>query len=349
MRRLSSSLVAAASAAGVLALAGCGTSSAHAVPKDPKGELAASVSNLGDTDTLTTTIKLEIAPGDLQQLAKTSGDTLTADDAAAISSAQMVFEAKTTNGKKLTELKPSDGKATAVSFRVLSKDHTYLELRVISGDLYIKGDVKGMLDLAHKSKAYAQVQAQTANLPAFIKTLVNGGWVSLSGAAAQGLAGQFGVPTGGQSNQQAQSQKMLDDLKRLLNKDVTVTRVGTDDRGDHLRLTGNAKELATDGVQTFSNSVPGAGTALSQAKPQDVPSRQIVVDAWVKDGTLSEISLDLSQFAAKNDPAASKHLPIALTFEQTGDDISKPNDATPVDLTQLGSLMGAFGGGGASG
>ena len=104
------------------------------------------------------------------------------------------------------------------------------------------------------------------------------------------------------------------------------------------------RQLANDGYQTFSSAVPEAGTALSRAKPQDVPNQQIVVDAWVKDGVLSEVSIDLGQFAKKGDAASGHRLPIALAFSQDGVDISKPN-ATPVDLTQLGGLMGALGGG----
>jgi hypothetical protein len=344
MLRRSSTLLAAASAAAVLALAGCGSGSGHSVPNDPKGELTASVSNLGQSDSLTTTVKLEIAPADLQALAKTDGDKLTDADASAISSAQLVVQAHTTNGKDLADLKPGDKNATALSIRGMSKGHTYIELRVVSGDLFIQGDVKGMLDLAHQSKTYTEVKARAASLPPFVKALVNGEWVSLSGAAAQGLAGQFGVQAGGQSNKDAQSKKMLDDLQVLLRKDVTVTKVGTDDRGDHLQLTGNAHQLANDAYQTFASAVPGGGTALSQAKPQNVPNKKVTVDAWVKDGVLSEISIDFAQFADSGDPAAGKHLPIALTFDQEGDSIDKPSGAVPVDLTQLGSLVGGLGG-----
>jgi hypothetical protein len=344
MLRRSSTLLAAASATALLGLAGCGGGSGHSVPKDPKGELTASVSNLGQSDTLTTTVKLEIDPADLQTLAKSDGDNLTAADAEAIASAQLVFQAHTTNGKHLADLKPSDQKATAVAIRALSKGHTYLELRIISGDLYIQGDVKGILDLAHQSKTYNDVKARVASLPTFVKALVGGKWVSLSGAAAQGLAGQFGIQAGGQSSGQAQSKKMLDDLQRLLHKDVTVTKVGSDDRGDHLKLTGNAHQLVNDAYQTFASAVPGGGAALSQAKPQKVPSRKVTVDAWVKDGVLSEISLDFGQFADPGDPAAGKHLPIALTFAQDGGSIDKPSGAVPIDLTQLGSLVGGLSG-----
>ena len=344
MRRRSSSLLAVTSAAAAILLAGCGSGSSagHSVPKDPRGELAASVSNLGASDTLGVTVKLEIPPAALQQLARSQGDRLTAQDAAAISGAQLTIEAKTTNGKNLTDLKPGDKNATAVAITASSNGHTYLEMRVLSGDLYLQGDVKGFLGLIHKSKTYAEVQARAASLPDFVKALVAGKWVSLNGAAAQSVAGQFGVQTGSSSGaSRGQAGKMLDDLKALLNKDVSVTKVGTDDRGDHLRVSGNAKTLANDAYQSLSTTVPG-GAALSQAQPQNVPSRVVTVDAWVKDGVLSELSVDTSQFLDKKDKASGQPLPITVTFTQSGGDISKPSGVTPIDLTQLGSLFGAL-------
>jgi hypothetical protein len=343
MRPRSSSLVLAATCAAAIGLAGCGSASSPSVPKDPKGELAASVTNLGDSDTLSALVKLQIPPTVLQQLARADGDRLSSADAAAISSVQLVIEGKTTNGKNLADLEPSDHNATAVSIKALSNGRTYLELRVLSGDLYLHGDVKGLLGLVHQGKAYAEVEARAATLPDFVKALVNGGWVSLSGAAAEGLASQFGVQAGGQSSGENQTSKMLDELKSLLKKDVTVTKLGSDDRGDHLRLSGNAKTLANDAFQSLSAVVPGGGALLSQAKPQKVPSRVVTLDAWVKDGVLSELSINVGQFADKGDAAAGKNLPIIVTFSQDGGDISKPGDVTPVDLTQLGALFGALG------
>ena len=342
MRLRSSSLLVIATTAAIT-LAGCGSgSSGHNVPQNPKGELAASVSNLGDSGTLGATLKLDITPAALQQLARSQGDRLTAQDAAAIAGAQLDIEVKTTNGKKFSELSSSDQNAAAVSVRALSNGHTYLELRVLSGDLYLQGDVKGFLDLIHKSKTYAEVKARASSLPDFVKALVNGGWVSLNGAAAQGLASQFGVQSGGQSgDKKSQASKMIDDLKALLDKDVTVTKLGSDSDGDHLRLSGNAKSLVTGAYQSFSSAVPG-GSALSQVKPQNVPSRVVTVDAWVKDGVLSKISVDLGQFMDKKSAATGQPLAITLAFTQQGGDITKPSGVTPIDLTQLGALFGGL-------
>ena len=339
MRPRSSSLLAAAAVGGLIALAGCGGGGSNgSLPNDPKAALSASVGNLSNSDVLTTTFKLDISPTDLQALARADGDKLTTADAEAIASAQLVFQAKTSDGSNLSE---NNGHKTDASIRVLSGGSTYLEMRVLSGDLFLNADVKGFLGLIHKDKTWAEVQARAGSLPPFVQAIVNGKWVTLSGAAAQGLASNFGITTPPSNG--ARSQRMVNELKRILTGDVSVTRAGSDDRGDHLVITGNTRKLATDLYSAVAGSVPGAGAALSQAKPQDVPSRSITVDAWVKDGVLSEISLDVAQFA-KPGEAAGKHLPVALTFEQSGDDIEKPANATPVDLSQLGGLLGALSG-----
>jgi hypothetical protein len=108
-------------------------------------------------------------------------------------------------------------------------------------------------------------------------------------------------------------------------------------------LTGNTKALAQDFVQAASGALPAGSAAMGQFNPDDVPDRDVTVDAWVKDGVLTEISLDIVQFAKPGDAKAGDSLPIAITFEQEGDDIGAPEDVTPVDLTQLGSLLGAMG------
>jgi hypothetical protein len=66
--------------------------------------------------------------------------------------------------------------------------------------------------------------------------------------------------------------------------------------------------------------------------------RTVTVDAWVKDGALTEVSVDLAQFTG----ASTTPVPLTVTFVHSGGDITRPSGATPVDLTKLSSLMGAL-------
>jgi hypothetical protein len=327
MPRPLSRLTVVAVTAAVVATA-CGGGSSSDTPSDPKGELTASVQNLGDSDVLTTTLRLDTTAAALQSFVADDGDELS------------VVEVRSANGDDLSELKGGDDDATNVSFRFVSSGSTLAELRVVGGDLFLQGDIRGILDLAHQSEAYADVQQRVAALPPFVQAFVEGEWVSIDGAAAKGLAGSL---SGAQTPSGKQGQKLLEDLQGIIERDVTVTREGSDDRGDHLVLTGNTRELARDFMQSASSALPGGSAALGQFDPDDVPNRDVAVDAWVQDGVLTEISLDLVQFAKPGQSQPGDSLPISISFEQEGDEIDAPEDVTPVDLTQLGALLGAMG------
>lgn len=326
MSRVTAAVAATAGAAVVLA--GCGGSGGGGTPANPRTELQASVTHLSDAGTLTTTLRLEATPAELQSIAKSSGDTLNADTANAISSAQLVIEEQKSGGH------------TSSSIRAVDGGKTLFELRSVSDTLYLQGDINGILTLAHKPGALAEFQAHASQLPQFVGAFLADKWISLNAGALSALGGQFGA--GGASTNPSQGPKMLAELKGVLGRDVTVARVGSDSRGDHLRLTGDTRKLAADLRSTIADSVPGGSALTDRLGTGQVPSKAITLDAWVKDGALTELSLDLAQFAPKGQVPAGTHLPITLTFEQSGAAIAAPAGATPVDLTQLGSLMGAL-------
>lgn len=310
--------------------AGCGGGSSS-TPDNPKAELSASLDNLTGADALTTTIGLGVSPAALQRFAQAEGSHLSAADAQTIATAHLVVETKTSDGKDL-----SGSKGSNFSLVGSSGGRTLVELRVVGGDLYLQGDIRGVLALAHKSNVYGEVKARAATLPGFVRAFVAGRWVSLAGAAAQGLLGTFGgTPSGtgsGVANQ------VTSDLKKVLDRDVAVRKVGTDSRGDHLVLSGHSRKLAADLLQAIGNDVPGGSLALSKADPSTMHDRAVSVDAWVKDGVLRQVSIDVGQFT----DTTSAHLPVTISFDQSGGDITRPSGATPVDLTQLSSLMGAL-------
>src|SRR3954471_11342231 len=96
-----------------LGLSACGGSSGS--DTSPKGELTAGISQLSDSDTLTTTVKLDTNPKDLQAFARASGDTLDAHAAGALASAQLVIEnAKGSGSHRSYDVRAVDGGSTLV-------------------------------------------------------------------------------------------------------------------------------------------------------------------------------------------------------------------------------------------
>jgi hypothetical protein len=317
-------------AVGATLAAGCGgsTSDAPDPSDDPKGALVAGVSNLSDADMLTTTLQLETNADDLQQLASASGDDLSNKAADAISSAQLVIQ---TSKDKTFSLAAVDGGSTL------------FEVRVVDSDLYLHGDLQAGFELAGNPHGLDEIQAQAAQLPDFVQAFLNGDWVSVDSQALTGLAGSLGVPASASPDDNAGPQ-LLAELRRTIENDVAVKDLGSDDDGDHLQLTGDTRDLATDLQQAIQRTVPGGGAIAGRMDASETKSRTITVDAWVEDGALSKLSLDLAQFDDKGELPAGTTLPVVLTFEQTGETISAPADATPVDLSQLGPLVSGFGG-----
>jgi hypothetical protein len=107
----------------------------------------------------------------------------------------------------------------------------------------------------------------------------------------------------------------------------------------------DTKKLATDLRASISDAVPG-GSALGQRVPANTKHQTFSFDAWVKDGSLSELSINLLQFGDTSKVPSGTTLPLTITFDKTGADITAPSGVTPVDVSQLGTLFGALTGSG---
>ena len=328
-------------AAVALLAGGCGGGATNTSSKDPKTAFGVGRDGLNDAEALTVTLKLDTTPETLIALAKATGDPLVPTTAQALAGGQLVFENKTTNGKKLSEIKSGDANATAGRVSFAENGTSYVEFRTRDSNLYLRADVKGLLGVVGKSKQYDELQARANTLPAFVKALVAGQWVSLPSSVLTALASQFGGS--GALPSAAQMKKLISDVNAVIDRDVAVTRVGSDDQGDHLTLTVQSRQFVTDALQAISGAVPAAGLALAKVNPTEVPQRSVVLDAWINDGALSKLSIDIAQFFDDKLKAVAAHLPVVLTFDRSGDDIEKPDGATQIDLTQLGALLGGLG------
>ena len=312
----------------VVGLVGCGGSSGGG--GSVKGDVLSSIDGIANADRLTTTIRLDTTPATLQTLAQSSGSSLSNNLASAVAGASIVIERAKSGGGSALDIQAAAGGATLI------------ELRAVDKTLFLHGDVRGILTLAGKPKVYANLKAQTKTMPSFVQAAVSGQWVSLPAATLDSLA----TLTGGTpaSSAPGNGPKLLGDLKRAVDKDVTVTQAGTDSRGTHYVLHADTKALADDLRTSLSGSLPG-GSAISQRVPTNVKHQNFSFDAWVKDGTLSELSINLLQFGDTSKVPSGTTLPLTITFAKTGSDITAPTGATPVDLTQLGTLIGALQGG----
>ena len=334
-------------AATALVVAGCGGGgSSNTSNKDPKAAFSTGLSGLGKTDVLTVTLKFDTTADNLIALSKedkSGGNVLDAATAKDIANGELVFETKTLNGKNISEHKAGAGNPVAIRFAFNDNGSTYVEIRSRDNTLFAKADVKNLLDLFQQSKAYTELQARANSLPPFVKAFVGGQWVSLDLGVLKSLAGQFGGGAAASPNP-AMGDKIVAALKDAITRDSTVARIGTDSQGDHLRLTAQSRALFADLLHSLGTAIPGGELILSKIDTNKIPDHSIVVDAWISNGSLAKLSLDVAQFVPADQKKPGDTLPIVLTFDRSGDDIPAPSGATKVDLSQLGSLLGGLGG-----
>ena len=80
-----------------------------------------------------------------------------------------------------------------------------------------------------------------------------------------------------------------------------------------------------------------------------IPDKTFYLDVWVKDGKLSVVSLDLTQFMKK--PVANKKLAVAIAVNTSPAAVTAPTGATPLDVQalakELPNALGSMSGGGA--
>jgi hypothetical protein len=312
----------------LVALVGCGGSSGGG--GSPKDGLLTGVDGVAKADRLTTTIRLDTTPAALRSIASSGGSSLDPGIASVIAGADIVVETVRGSG------------GSAVDVRAVANGSTLVELRSVNDTLYIHGDVRGIFTLINKKSAYANLRAQTTSMPSFVQAALNGKWVSLPASSLSSLASLTG---GAASSPPGQGPKLLADLRRAIDRHVTVTEAGTDSRGTHYVLHADTKAIASDVSAAIQDGVPGGGL-LSQRLPTNVTHNDVELDAWVRAGAVSELSINLLQFGDTSKVPSGTTLPLTISFDRTGDDITAPAGVTPVDLTQLGTLFGALTGAG---
>jgi len=351
MRASLTRLTAVTALAGIGLLAGCGSGGSNAIPKNasPQTEFLAALENTSHTNVLTSTLKFDVTPEQLLAFAKATtakgDDVPTAKQAQEITDGKLVIETKSNNGKQLSSVLPGGGANIDTDISFVEGSANDAEIRVVGSTIYLRGDLKSLIALGDKPAIYDNIVAEVNKMPAFVRDFVAGKFVSIDTATLKTLAAEVGGAAGVSTPTMQQLQDFAATLKADIGRDVTVTKVGSDDNGDHLVLKGQSQTLVKDLLTAVAKVEPQLATKIqADANASKVPAHTIALDAYVKDGSVSKLSLDVAQFADPGQVPATTHVPLTMTFEQSGDDIAKPSSATPVDVSQLFSILGQLSG-----
>lgn len=326
MRRLLMLLLTAA-----LIMGACGGSSSDQTSSgDGEGTLLASLLKLQNSAS-TVSLTLRSDPQSLRALSAQSGGTpMAAADANKILSSSVTVSHNNASD-------PANARSeTTIN---IAGDSNATVIRMVDRTIYVRVDGQGLLEMFGTKDTDLQRQihqAESSGLT-FLKPALEGKWLSFKGLDK--LAGQAGVSAPSASNQKQATSAFV---QKLLSA-ATVSTAGTDAAGTHLVVNVPAR-LAYAALRDSLASLGGTLPPGALPDASSIPAKNVKFDAWVKDGNLTQMEVDLRQFAALGDkplPAGVDALALHLTFREFAGTISAPSGAVPVDLQSLTKgLMG---------
>ncbi|CAN5306295.1 hypothetical protein BH20ACT9_BH20ACT9_16940 [soil metagenome] len=312
----------------VLAASACG--GAPSAQDDPRRALSDALEAVGDYPGIEVAVSLDSTPESLQALAASDDGQLTEADAEKILDSQVVVAG--------TEGEDPEGTADdEASVTVVVAGTEAVELRSVDETVYVRADVRGLLEAVGQDPAAADMVAAQSTQPGleFLRPAVEGEWLRLDGAKA--LLEQQAQTTPAEPTEEQRA--ALEDFVRTLREDSTVTYAGDEEQGEHLVASVGLRDLYTSLQDLGDRLGPGATGGQELPGAQEVPNLQVDIDTWVSDGRLSRMELDLTQFtelAPESEfPRDVDELALAVDVDEFSESVEAPDDAVPVDVQQL--------------
>jgi hypothetical protein len=309
------------------------------VNDDPEAALEAALDNLADYEGTSLELSIE---GTADSLIALSEDELTEEQA------QQFLDSSV----RVTTKEAEDIEDQQAEFLVnVAGQENAVEIKTFGSTLYARADVAGLLDtFGGEPGALDAFEQQVTSQPGFefVGTFLDGEWIALTGAD------QFAEQLTGQSvEEQTEKQRaMAEELANSLKDNASVEAGDEEGPGGHLVVTLPLRALFED----FKEITEAAGTIASggaqMPDTSDVPDEDIILDVWIDDEEVTQVELDVVQFAdwedAEDFPEGVEDLRLRMTVEEFTGSLEQPEAAAEVDFGQLmGLLMGGATGGGA--
>lgn len=327
-------------ATSALVFAGCNSGgSGPDASEDPKAALVAGFKALGDGG-LTATLRLDTTVEDLMVMNEESGDSLTEEQAQQFIDSSLQF---TTNG----ETEPEKSQFEMIA-NVAGLENA-VEVKYRDDTLYARASVRDLTEEFGGNTAELDMAASQAP-PGFdfIGPAIEGEWIGITGF--QALSEQLGAMAGAPQaeEQQEQAQQMMSEMAAVLENNAEVTHEGSDDAGDHLVASVNARQVYGEFVEALGTLGGLASAQMAQLPPEsEIPDEDMTFDAWVSDGQLSQLLFDFTQFGdweGADMPEGLERFGLLVEMEEFDGEIEVPEDVTNVDVQQLmQTFMGGMG------
>ena len=301
--------------------------------EDPTADLVSAFEATSGADAQTVTVTLESTP---ESLAAAGEGALPPEGAQTILDSSLTIATA-----------PGEGDAPTVRLALDVPNTEGFEVILVSGDLYLRTDVRGLAEAFGQDTAMIDqfLQSPTAQQTPFLESVVNGEFIRIEGVDE--LAGS----AGGTDQLAAQQEQFLREFTEAIRADAQVTSEGEDDVGEHLLVSIPFQAV----YQRFTDLAARLGGGLASPPPvTDVPEGNLELDVWVTDGRVAQIELDIVRLNEQMEgdlPDGVEELAVRMAFSEEAEEITAPEGAVTVTGEEIMALIfgGAFGGGGETG
>ncbi|MER5768734.1 hypothetical protein [Streptomyces sp. NPDC001985] len=237
---------------------------------------------------------------------------------------------------------------TGMAMKLSTPEGELVEYRVVDDFTYFRADMKAFAKLSGTPVPSAD------DLPAEagpFKDVLSGKWVKVETKELEKAGEELGAgadaaePSPAPSLDAATQKKIVKALKETIAREVEFKTADGKDGAERITATAPFRTLLTgliDEIRPLSKELP-PGAELPSAKDlKEVPNKKVAADFSLKNGELTEVSIDLSKL-----PEKAKVDKFALTLRMgKGEEATAPSGATEVKMDEL--MEGFFGGMGAS-
>ena len=328
MRKLLSCLIGT-----TLLLAACSSAPGTDPEEDPKAALIEAFRALSEAEGVTEEFSLQSTT---ESLVAVSEGGLDEETAGKILDSSIVVSTRNT-GNDVAKAESS------ILVRVAGSDG--LELRIVDNSLYVRADIKHILETFGQDPNQADAFAsQAQGQPGFewVQAAVAGDWLVLKNLA------QFTQQMG--ANPAPDQKKLLNGFLDILQENATVTNEGDEDPGTHLAATLPLRDTATDVLNLVEDMGMGMPSGVDSPATNDIPEGDMTIDFWVQDGALTQMHIDFIQFekfeeGGEGIPEGVDELGLLVAFEEFTGSVEPVADAVELDPVAIGQAFGAMMGG----
>jgi hypothetical protein len=228
-----------------------------------------------------------------------------------------------------------------MALKISNKDGDITEYRVLGDYTYIRSDVNAL------GKAMGFPVPSVKDLPpeaSGLKKVLEGEWVKINNKEVEQTAAEMGAEPGAmpapESALDAKAQKqILEALRETVAREVDFKTAGDKDGSEHITATAPFRTLITEflgEIRPLAKNLPPGLELPRDEDLKDAPNAKVTADFTLKNGELTEVSVDLAKLA-KNAKVKKLGLVVRMSEDQKP---TAPAGATELNMDEI---LGGFG------